>query len=900
MTRNFRGPLTNGTFANLNALEKINVTNSQVNFIQTGAFTGLTNLKTLLLSGNSIQLLDNVVSLFKDNVKLEVLDLSRNKLNFLPDEPFRYLPNLKVLNVSFNQLLSARLGPRFQVTTGLRVLDFSGNMIETVTGSDFAATQSWESSVAKSVNFSQCHLKYMEPEAVTAFKKLDFLGLAYNDEIAHENMSLFLDALHDVMLKKIDLSYTNLSYKINISDFTVDTLGRLSIQEMNLAGNNLENIDENVLSYLSLRKLNLNHNNLETIGAGISKLTQLTHFDMSHNAIASVSEDFKNTVVNMEHLNFAENKLGDASNLDLSKATKLLSLDLSNNLFEQFTIPPELTKLRDLKLKGNKISQLNNGEPLAGLTSLSQFDISYNKLTTLNAFMFRDSSKIQNVNFAENEINSISHQAFVPYCPKTLDLSGNRLESVSHCGWNGIEAIKLGRNIITSVDEQAFFFLHSLKTLDLHGNEISKLPIDVFSQSNNITRLDIHKNNLTDGYNLYEVLKPLHSLMYLDLSSNNFSILNVIPEMFPYDLLEISLAYNHLQVIDPAMFRGLKRLTSIDMSRNPFHCACENIAMRDWLKSTSVTILNTENYGYICRTPVMRGGKTLLNYDTTVFECHKNLFYIVLFSSIGGGAMLIAAAVATIYCVVRCRRKGNIDIQSKSESVELISHEKKETTNDTQEPISTEEYLKSVRDNYLKGHMSDTLVDVEFETPNMLIDPRIDEYMVSKARSSRRKPEKRKEKRQSISKKKNVTKRSSLDSKRKKYYTQMYEILHDSRPSNHKDYHKLKKDKENLKKILVEMDKEYKKILEKKKGEKKRNTDKNDKKVKKRSNSRSHSKPPPRSKSRGNRDLIRMISMRQSRSMPDVVSYVNSLPRLPPEPRYREYRCDFHLVESKL
>ncbi|WAR08894.1 EED-like protein, partial [Mya arenaria] len=725
LTRNFHGPLLNGTFQNLNSLEVINISDSMVNFIQNGAFSGLSKLKQLILSGNSIELLDNTGELFKDTRQLEILDLSRNQLNFLPDEPFRFLPNLKVLNVSYNHLLTARLGPRFQVTTSLHVLDFSGNKIDSVQAGDFAACHSWDL-IPKSVNFSDCDLKTLEADAIKAFKNLDFLGLASNLDFTYENMTLYLEALSDVTLKKLDLSYTNFSNKINLSDFTVDNLGRLSLQELYLAGNEFSSIDENLLSYLSLKKLDLRSNRLQSLDNGIAKLDQLKHLDLANNEISSVSELFKDNVGNLEFFRIANNKLTEASGINLVKAVKATEVDLSDNLLESFNIPRQLMKLKILKLQRNKLSSLNNGEPLIGLKELTHLDVSENRLSALNAFMFRDSNFIGHVNFAKNEINTISHQSFVPNCPKFLDLSENKLEAVHHFGWHDVETIILRKNLISEIHEQAFFFLHGLKDLDIHGNFILELPVDVFSQATNITSLDMHSNNMSDSQMLYEVLKPLNSLKHIDISFNNFTNFDIspLPLSNNFELVDINLSFNRLKSINPEVFSTFKLLKTVDFSRNPFHCGCENVELQNWLKTTSVQILNTQNYGYICRSPIIRGGKTLMDFEIKTFECNRNLFYIVLFSSIGGGAMFIAVAIAIGCYLVKCRRKGNLDIQSKSESVDLLGYEKKAKSDPVNEAVSPDHYVQQIRNNYIQGSPSDTLIDVEFENPNLLIDTR--------------------------------------------------------------------------------------------------------------------------------------------------------------------------------
>lgn len=875
LTRDFIGPVLNETFSQLVSLEMIDMSFSKINFIQNGAFAGLSKLKKLTLRGNRIQMLDEYI--FKDNLLLQVLDLSQNRIRYLQDGPFKFLPNLKMLNISYNKLTSANLGVRFQVTTRLAVIDFSGNNIETVTADDFFTVQRWEY-VPKSLNFSNCHLKYIEADAIRSMKNLEFLGLANNKNITFENISTYLDALSSVTLKILDLSFVNITHKLNVSELTSENLRLLSLHELVLAGNGLSKIDVNLLSYLTIRRLDLSYNSFNEIGEGIASLTHLKYLDLSHNLISSVSELFKDNLGNLEYLKLSNNLLTNSSGLDIEKGLKLEQIDLSNNLFETFTVLPQLRKVRLLNLSGNMITNVNDGEPLAGLEKLISLDLSGNKITALNNFMFRDSRNIQSVNFAGNEISSISHQTFIPNCPKVIDLSRNNIESVYHFGWHDIDEIVLSRNIISTIEPQAFFFLDSLIKLDLSGNNLSALHVELFSHLTNLTELLLQGNNINQQIPILEILAPLQNLLKIDLSFNNFSSFDFLSLPFSHniDLREIRITNNDIRMFSPYTFSSLHSLESVDFSRNPFHCSCENMPLQEWSRETGIEIKGQDNLGYICHAPNTRGRKTLMNFEIRTFECSRYLFYIVMVCSSGLACMLIAIATAIICYFYKKRRKCDIGVEKKSENIDMIEYEKMNKSLKEIDAITPGDYVRNIRENYLKGSLSDTLIDIEFENPNLLIDNRDDEKFIDKKQLKTVKREKSKSQ---VSKSKNNNHRMS-DAKKNKYYEQLYELLREKNTKNGNN-HKLhdnasmkkileafekefkKRDgKNSLKKLLIAMDKEYKRIQEKNRH----------------SNGRHYGNERQR-RSRGNKDLARMVSMRQGRSMPDVVGYVNSLPR---------------------
>lgn len=878
LERDFIGPVLNATFKQLVSVELIDISYSKVNYIQNGAFTGLSKLKKLYLQGNKIQMLDEHV--FKDNLLLEVLDLSQNLLYYLQDEPFRFLPNLRTLNISFNMLTSARLGMRFQVPTRLTVIDFSGNRIENVTADDFATVQRWEA-VPKSLNFSNCNLKYIEPDAIRAWKKLDFLGLASNKDLIIDNISVYLDTLSEVTLKKLDLSNANISFKLNISEMTSENLGPSSLQELYLSGNGLNEIDENLLSYLTLKKLDLSRNNLSEISKGLARLTHLTYLDLSHNRISTIHELFKENIGNLQILKLSNNDLTNECGLNIERGVNLIEVDLSENLFETFSVPSQLRKVETLLLAGNKLHSINDGEPLVGLGELITLDLSENKITEIGSFMFRDSSKIQKVSFAGNEISSVSHQAFIPNCPKVLDLSRNSLEKVHHFGWNHLSEIILSRNMISEVEPQAFFFMESLRKLDLSGNSISNLDVAVFSHLTNLTELYLQQNNLSQLLQVPGILAPLQNLLRIDLSFNNFTSFDFSPLPFSknFKLREVSISNNRIREFSPYVFASLGSLEAVDFSRNPFHCSCENVPLQEWSRQTKVNIERQKLFGYICRSPSTRGTNTLMDFETRTFECSRYLFYIVVFCSSGLGSMLIAVSTAAICYFYRRRKRGEVDFEKKSQDIDLVGYEKvNETQNSNQcqlDAVTPEEFIKSMKDNYLKGSPSDTLIDIEFENPNLLIDNEDDQKIINKKQPVKLKRDKLKSR---VTKSKNDQHKMS-DAKKLKYYAQLYDILHEN---NTKNGNNLKKsDKQNMKKVLDTLEKEYKRKRNEKDGLKKMLVamDKEYKKIQeKKHSSRRHGRERHK-RSRGNKELVRMVSLKQSKSMPDVLSYVNSLPR---------------------
>lgn len=109
------------------------MSHNKIRQIPTGAFRGLVSLRTLHLSHNKIEKLDNKTnSLFEDCLSLENLDLSHNKISFVTRKSFPsnpYIPyRLKNLDLSYNSLPILTYDLTFG-TKKLETLNVSHNMI---------------------------------------------------------------------------------------------------------------------------------------------------------------------------------------------------------------------------------------------------------------------------------------------------------------------------------------------------------------------------------------------------------------------------------------------------------------------------------------------------------------------------------------------------------------------------------------------------------------------------------------------------------------------------------------------------------------------------------------------------------------------------------------------------
>ena len=854
LQKDYIGPFLNNTVNRLLKLEVLDLSYNKINFLQSGVFRYMEQLKKLNLRGNMLTYIDD--DIFQDNRKLEYLDLSHNLFRFLPDSAVRFLSNLNMFNISYNNLVFAKLGVRFQVTTKLRVIDFSGNDFGFISADDLDILTGWESRVAKVLNFSNCNLRVVDPEAIICVKNLEYINLSHNVNLELSNLTEFMKAAQEVNLRKLDLSYTNLSYKINVADLTSDNLGGLSIEELYLAGNGFREINEHALNYLNLKRLDFSHNNISSLTGALAQHNNLRYLDLSQNAISSVNESFKNNLVNIETLLLSHNQFSEDSGLDLSVAVHLTDLDLSYNKFNLFSIPREMVKLEVINLAGNKIKTLNDNEPLYGLESLVDLDLTKNELTTLVAFMFRDSPSLMHAQFSRNKIGGISHQAFVPNCPKILDLSYNNITNLRHLGWNDIDIIDLSHNKISHMEPQTFYFLDSLQKLYLNDNNISSMDVGLLTHVSNLTELDFRGNHLSESGLLHDILRPLPKLRIIDISSNEFTDMKntTMPFINSHELVSIKLGNNQLRFLSPYLFTSLKKLETVDFSGNPLHCDCKLLPLQSWVHKTSIKIKGKDSSGYKCTSPGYRNGKSLFVFTVRTFECNEYLFYVVILSATGGGAIILGIVIATV-CHLWLKYRKKKHVTAETPKADLVGFKAMNGSVPTGKSTDKNETAMTLRENYLYNSPSDTLIDVEFENPAVNhFEPEIIEKVQSV------KPEKKKAEKERSNEKKKL-KIKKLQSDLKKYEKLLKEVRFQNKHGSSND-----------------IDLGYLDLSSAERKERHRKNTKNQK-VKTNKHHSDDELIERRRRPRGNKDLVRMLSSRHYRSMPDVVNYVNSLPR---------------------
>ncbi|XP_041771551.1 platelet glycoprotein V-like [Anopheles merus] len=157
----------------------------------------------------------------------------------------------------------------------------------------------------------------------------------------------------------------------------------------------------------------------------------------------------------------------------------------------------KLTRLYELNLCSNKILFLHLPAASVGdFASLRLLFLSDNLLTTINLGAFNGMQALQTLDFQNNRIRRVQ-AALVSNSLQTLELPGNRLETLYCCEWH----------------------LPNLTRLALSRNLLSILPTCLSLTMPNVLYLILDRNALIDSDTWYNVF-TLKRLQQLDISHN--------------------------------------------------------------------------------------------------------------------------------------------------------------------------------------------------------------------------------------------------------------------------------------------------------------------------------------------------------------------------------------------
>ena len=377
-----------------------------------GDFAGLTGLRYLYLSDNSITTLEE--DLFTGLTGLEDLHLNGSSITALPEGLFTGLTGLEDLRLNGNSITALPEG-LFTGLTGLEDLRLNGN-------------------------------------SITALPEGLFTGLTGLEDLLLNNNSI--TALPEGLFTGL----TGLRY-LNLNDNNITTL-----EEGLFTG------------LTGLRYLNLIDNSITTLEEGLfTGLTGLSSLRLSGNSITTLEEGLFTGLTGLRYLNLSDNSITTLEEGLFTGLTGLSSLRLSGNSITTLEegLFTGLTGLEDLRLSGNSITTLEEGL-FTGLTGLEDLRLSGNSITTLEEGLFTGLTGLEDLRLSGNSITTLEEGLFTGLTGlRYLYLSGNSITTLEEglfTGLTGLRYLYLDDNNITTLPAGVFADIANLRTLSLTRN----------------------------------------------------------------------------------------------------------------------------------------------------------------------------------------------------------------------------------------------------------------------------------------------------------------------------------------------------------------------------------------------------------------------------------------------
>lgn len=275
------------------------------------------------------------------------------------------------------------------------------------------------------------------------------------------------------------------------------------LQELEISGNPwLDHLYMGTFSKQgNLTKLLLNFNRFKTVLPGMfDSLKKLETLQMKGNVISDLPPFLLQNLHHLRVLDLSQNKLEDVKRETFSGLATLEILKLSNNLISNLTSDTfhNLSQLMELHLEGNKMSELAD-HIFISLTKLKVLNLRGNLLTTFSDQVFGfEASNLKELNLKGNRLTELSSLSSLTSLTDLI-LSSNQLSDLPEHIFRNVTALEnldLSENQLTLLPEMIFHDLFSIKAIYLHKNNLSKVDAKLFEDQMLIQQLYLSDNQL--------------------------------------------------------------------------------------------------------------------------------------------------------------------------------------------------------------------------------------------------------------------------------------------------------------------------------------------------------------------------------------------------------------------
>ncbi|XP_012282989.1 slit homolog 3 protein-like [Orussus abietinus] len=565
------GRLTQVPQKSLADLHKLAALDLEANLIQdlsSYCFYGLKLIK-LSLKGNQISKISEYAFAGLED-SLSDLDLAENKLKNFPMAPLRRLESLASLRLAWNEI-SMLPNDGYSVLGSLLILDLSSNNFDQLTEDCFRPCP-----ILHTLSLYYNAIETVHKDSFVSLKDLESIDLSHN-KIVFLDVATFRG---NERLRTIELSHNHIHYIGGVFARLPE------LRELYLAENNILEIPGDAFTgSVSLAVIYLQQNAIRRIDArGLTTLTQLTQLHLSMNYIERVPKEFLEHCEALSSLSLDGNKIKELQPGTFDRLHQLRELRLQDNRIAAVRrgVFSPLQALLELHLQNNAIADMETGA-LRTLNSLQHVNLQGNLLSVLgDVFQLSapeasssspsasGGSSLVSIQLDSNGLevlhnDSLRGQASV----RIMWLGHNKLTHLQAPLFRDlllVERLYLTNNSISRIEDAAFQSMQALKFLELSMNKLGHVTGRTFSDLNELEELHLRDNGLRrlDPY----AFTALKKLRVLDLANN---LLTVIRDtMFKEDLpiRTLNLKNCSISSVEPSAFDGLGGLLDLNLEDN--------------------------------------------------------------------------------------------------------------------------------------------------------------------------------------------------------------------------------------------------------------------------------------------------------------------------------------------
>ena len=606
-------------FMGLPMLAELNLDSNNFHDIPKQIFHTIPSLQKLTVS-NNCGLFSNDMYLASGLHKLTELHMDRVCVNELPVDMFQSNTRLRIISLNNNHLLEVPMA--VAPLDQLRILELMGNRITSL-------------SIGKKVRLDLLNLM-VENNRIIHLKSDDFANYSISKSMILNLAGNKIGNIDDNIFEKTETRF------FRLLSLALNPIGNQNIRKLfSSFKRNRVKVHKCILQKTGLDLLVLNGTFLADL-----KTTSLRHLDLSLNKILYIRFNAFDAVPNLKYLSLKNTGLTAFETPSNGSLLQLEQLQLDQNLIHDIRSVLDITahcrSLKSLHLSKNELHSTSLRVKFP-VSNLSELDLSLNfKQTNLKQFDFTSLRSLRKLNI---------HGILIP--GSYFNMINLLIQNLTFLEWLDFSTTQS--------------FIYSAKTEE----------ITTFQGCIRLKHLSLSNNNFyrSSSEHITQLLSPLHNLQYLGLGANQMHLgdeilpqsldkytfrslpslqilsladnflTKLIPGMFSKQkhLKKLSLQTNHLRTIHRDDLRGLNSLKDIGIARNPFNCDCDIRWFSNFLYTTH---LKVEGAGIKCTSPKDQVNTKVRNFSPTWLACDNHIMLLVLI--VGGGVLIVFTMVALV------------------------------------------------------------------------------------------------------------------------------------------------------------------------------------------------------------------------------------------------------------